>query len=67
MNWQELKEEAKKMGTCGTCIYDNYIIYNGWLYFSESGSIETESDGAVIEQEINVSYDQMLAIMKALQ
>ena len=67
MTWEELKQEAKKMGCVGTCIYDNYIIFNGWLYFSDRKTIETEDDGCVVEREIGVSYDQMLAIMKALQ
>ena len=67
MTWEELEEEAKKMGGCGTIIYDKVIIYNGWLYLYEDGTLKTEGDGCVVEQEIGVSYEQMLAIMKALQ
>ena len=67
MTWEELKEEAKKMGCCNTCIYDNCIVFNGWLYLYGGNVIGTEDDGSIVEQEIDVSYDQMLAIMKALQ
>lgn len=67
MTFEELKEKAKEMEACGTIIYDKVIIYHGWLYLYEDGTLKTEGDGCVVEQEIGVSYDQMLAIMKALQ
>lgn len=67
MDWIELKEEAKKMGAK---IYKGYkgesIVVDNWLYLREDKYILTENDWGLIEQEI-VEYDQMLAIMKALQ
>jgi len=65
MTWEELKEWGK--GSCSTIIYDKVIIYHDWLYLYEDGTIKTEGDGFIIEQETDVSYDQMFAIMKALQ
>ena len=67
MTWQELKEEAKKIG---------YEINNGftrkceWVT-SPDGKWDFVDDGTVIHDNYVVSFDripdQMLAIMKALQ
>lgn len=67
MTWEELKEEAKKMGSkIYKCYKGDCIVVNGWLYFRKDKYVLTEDDWGLIEQEI-VEYDQMLAIMKALQ
>ena len=61
MTWEELKEEAKKMGyeITDTCIYKSYI----GLYFYKDGRISHNYETIAHKR----SYDQMLAIMKALQ
>ena len=66
MTWDELKEEAKKMG------YDSDIDYTGEEFlrygnycFRKSGVIDNGMVYANIAH--NRTHDQMLAIMKALQ
>lgn len=55
MYWEELKEEAKKMGDV---VSSDMVIYNS-VMFLENGEID-------MSRRI-FSADQMLAIMKALQ
>ena len=69
MTWEELKEEAKKMGA--HCSKDS--IYFSHLEFDEDGGIYL--DPFCLDDEVDVNFcissdrspDEMLAIMKALQ
>lgn len=61
MTWEELKEKAKKMGYVQG-FWENCIT-NGLFEFYKSGGIVTLGE----EIARHRSYDQMLAIMKALQ
>lgn len=67
MTWEELKEEAKKMG-CedgvdpihDSFILDTFVFYKGgWIYVVNNGEESLLSSGR--------TNDDMLAIMKALQ
>lgn len=66
MTWEELKEEAKKIG--GT-VLDDYsweeFIGMGKFFYRKSGAI----DNGIVYGNISTgrSFEQMLAIMKALQ
>ena len=71
MTWDELKEEAKKMGAD---VYDTGSIYFSHLQFEEDGGIyvdpvhyDWETSGECICVSSDRTPDQMLAIMKALQ
>lgn len=61
MTWEELKEEAKKMGykTTDSCIYNSYV----GIYFYKDGRIKHDYETIAYKR----TPDQMLAIMKALQ
>ena len=65
MTWEELKEEAKKMGYCETnnCVRQDGIIVSDESIKNEK--IELYNNGMVLCEQLNC--DQMLAIMKALQ
>ena len=60
MTWEELEEEAKKMGDVE--IFGKFIAMGG-LYFWKDGEVNLL--GAKIAKDR--TPDQMLAIMKALQ
>ena len=65
LSWEELKEEAKKMGAL---IYKDEICFEydgGELYISYWNDGRVEADLTIIAQ--HRTPDQMLAIMKALQ
>ena len=71
MTWEELKEEAKKMGAC---VFDKGSIYFGHLQFDEDGGIYVDPahyDWTELDEGICVSSDrtpnEMYQIMKALQ
>ena len=59
MTWEELKEKAKEMGYADNGNYFGDII----VEFDEDGTIWVEGS----KLASNRTYDQMLAIMKALQ
>lgn len=61
MTWDELKEEAKKMGVCVE-IFGEFIAM-GDVYFWNNGEVNIL--GEVIAKDR--TPEQMLAIMKALQ
>lgn len=65
MTWEELKEEAKKMG-CYIFLKDAFCMEFSDTEFSfyKNGDIIVNHDTYL---KRCVSYDQMLAIMKALQ
>ena len=65
MDWNQLKEEAKKMGYYET---KNCIKIDGEIVSDESirnGKIELYSNGMVLCEQLNC--DQMLARVKVLQ
>ena len=71
MTWEELKEEAKKMGAL---IGKSGAIYISHLQFEEDGGIyvdpadyDLEELGECIGISSDRTPDEMLAIMKALQ
>lgn len=66
MTWQELKEEAKKMGAEIMVDYRGveFIRFRG-VCFRKDGAIDSGFKYGDIA--INRKTDQMLAIMKALQ
>lgn len=66
LSWEEFCEKAKEIGAETYKGREDCIVFHGWLYFCKNKYILIENDGGLIEQEI-VEYDQMLAIMKALQ
>ena len=61
LSWDELKEEAKKMGA-DVEVFDGFICL-GCMYFWNDGEINY--NGEIIAEDRTPS--QMLAIMKALQ
>ena len=70
MTWDELKEEAKKMGYIETEYPDNIIqesLYKNDIRFYKGGWISAENEQAEIDIACGRSYDQMFAIMKELQ
>ena len=71
MTWEELREEAKKMGAD---VYDRGSVYFSHLKFDEDGGIYVDPahyDWEKLDDGICISSDrtpdEMLAIMKALQ
>lgn len=70
MTWEELKEEAKKMGyeVTGTTLGGEYL-HKGSFEFTEYGRFNIRLDDAysIYIVAIKRNCDQMLAIMKALQ
>ena len=68
MTWEELKEEAKKMGYSdyahpylNAIEKDEFVFYKGgWIYIDKK-----DVDEVLLSS--GRTYDQMLAIMKALQ
>lgn len=71
MTWEELKEEAKKMGAIieDDCSIRDVVIFLGGIGYTHKGHIITWSQYSAefISLAHNRTPDQMLAIMKALQ
>jgi len=72
MNWNQLKEEAKKMGyiIClnGDCIKTNdETQYNHTMFYYRDGIINVQHFDNLCFVAEHRTPDQMLAIMKALQ
>lgn len=68
MTWDELKEEAKKMGAeIYTSPYDDFerIDFKN-VYLNKNGQIAVQDENLAMLSE-DRTPDQMLAIMKALQ
>lgn len=65
MTWEELKEEAKKMGANENIFED--AIFLSIFMFCKEGSCFTEDGYPNNPFSVNRTPDQMLAIMKALQ
>lgn len=69
MDWNQLKEEAKKLG------YSDYynqhinaIEKNGFMFYKDGWILYIgKKDGNEVLLSSERTYDQMLAIMKALQ
>ena len=69
MTWEELKEEAKKMGLK---VHRLWIIdKKEWITYYENGTVdldfEWDEQTRTLPLAKNRTPDQMLAIMKALQ
>ena len=68
MTWEELKEEAKKLGYSdydhpylSAIEKDEFVFYKGgWIYFEKK-------DGNEVLFSSGRTYDQMLSIMEALR
>lgn len=68
MTWEELKEEAKKMGLKNTIIEGTCIEIEDELWFDYDGGFGiSNGDGTYKIISNDRTPDQMLAIMKALQ
>lgn len=69
LSWEELKEEAKKMGYVVESFpgehYESLRKYG--FIFERNGWFLVEKEGEMVEVACGLYYDQMLAIMKALQ
>jgi len=68
MTWNELKEKAKEIGYANNALN---CIFKDFIEFYKDGTVKCvyEENGCtvVIPFLKNITYEQMLAIMKALQ
>lgn len=68
MTWEELKEEAKKMGYHCYGKLSEKLTNGKYVFFEDSGNVFlTDKNQLAICFATDRDCDQMLAIMKALQ